>query len=289
MRLSRTLRLRLYNSHDGHHHFFSRHPLSGTKSVAKSRHSQSFQEHAMLNWAARYYPIIRILKTHGLFENASLLEIGSGPIGIGRFRKVPFVGCDIEFPIPPVWPMTPLVTSAAQLPMNDHAFDVVVASDVLEHVPPQLRGSVICESLRVARKLVIFGFPCGQLAWDSDKALLDTYAGAELPPPGWLVEHMETTFPGAELFRRLDGWDIRQVGNENLRFHSWLMRREMSTKFVRASSIALRAMPFLVQALLRLADHPPFYRQIFVLERQRSPSSMTERPAESIHSSSLQV
>src|SRR5579871_5428492 len=119
----------------------------------------------MLNWAARYYPILRILKSHDLLNHGSLLEIGSGPIGIGRFRKVPFVGCDISFPIQPQWPMKPIVASAAELPMEDNEFDVVVASDVLEHVPPHLRETVISEALRVARKLVVFGFPCGRLAW----------------------------------------------------------------------------------------------------------------------------
>jgi hypothetical protein len=224
----------------------------------------------MLNWAARYYPIIRILKRHGLFANASLLEIGSGPIGIGRFRKVPFVGCDISFPIPAEWPMKPVVASAAELPMKDHEFDVVVASDVLEHVPPILRENVIRESLRVARKLVIFGFPCGQLAWESDKSLFDTYVRQGRSAPEWLVEHMETTFPGPEVLQDRNGWHTRQIGNESLRFHSWMMRREMSGEFVRASSIAMRTVPFLVEALLGMADHPPFYRQIFVLARQAS-------------------
>ncbi len=53
----------------------------------------------MLNWAARYYPIIRILKTYGLYDSASLLEIGSESIGIGRFRKVPFIGVIFYFPL----------------------------------------------------------------------------------------------------------------------------------------------------------------------------------------------
>jgi len=219
----------------------------------------------MLNWAARYYPIIRTLKVHGLFEDASLLEIGSGPIGIGRFRKVPFVGCDISFPFQPAWPMTPITASATQLPIKDKEFDVVIASDVLEHISPDLRKTVIGESLRVARKLAIFGFPCGPLAWESDQALLHDYINAKLQPPSWLTEHMEASFPGPELLQQVDGWEIQQIGNESISFHSWLMRKEMSRSFVRASSIVMRAVPSLVEALLRKADRAPFYRQIFVL------------------------
>jgi hypothetical protein len=222
----------------------------------------------MLNWAARYYPIIRILKAHGLFESASLLEIGSGPVGIGYFRKLPFVGCDISFPYEPVWPMTPVVASAAELPFQDGEFDVVLASDVLEHVPPDLRKKVIDESLRVARKLVIFGFPCGKLAWDSDKALFDFYLRAGVPAPEWLTEHMEAQFPEPELIETIKNWKVQRQGNESLRFHSWLMRREMSFRFVRISSAAMRATPALVESLLQRADRKgPFYRQIFALRR----------------------
>jgi len=222
----------------------------------------------MLNWAARYYPIVRILKTHGLFHDGSLLEIGSGAVGIGRFRKLPFVGCDISFSLPPEWPMTPVTASAAQLPMRDKQFDVVVASDVLEHVPPEFRQAVVAESLRVARKLVIFGFPCGQLAWQSDQALFNAYLNAKRSPPPWLAEHMDSPFPGPEIIQQADGWDVQQTGNENIRFHSWLMAKEMTSgRFVRASSIAMRRAPLLLEAMLRKADRSPFYRQIFVLSR----------------------
>src|ERR1700761_6790925 len=157
----------------------------------------------MLNWAARYYPIVRILKAHGLFKKASLLEIGSGATGIGRFRKVPFVGCDLSFAHAPAWPMTAITASAAQLPMKDQQFDVILASDILEHIPPQLRQTVIQESMRVARKLVIFAFPSGQLAWESDKALVNVYRASNQAPPEWLMEHMDAPFPGDELFQKL--------------------------------------------------------------------------------------
>ena len=124
----------------------------------------------MLNWAARYFPILRALKQHGLLENGTILEIGSGPFGIGTFRKVPFTGCDLSFAAPAQWPMTQMEASAADLPVADLSFDVVLASDVLEHIPPSLREQVIRESLRVARRLVIFGFPSGKAAHAADES-----------------------------------------------------------------------------------------------------------------------
>jgi hypothetical protein len=226
----------------------------------------------LLNWAARYYPIIRTLKAHALYDSGSLLEIGSGPIGIGRFRNVPFVGCDISFPSIPKPPMTPVVASAAELPFKDNEFDVVLASDVLEHIPTELRQKVISEALRVARKLVIFGFPCGELAWKSDQDLMAAYVRSRRTPPAWLSEHLEAAFPEPDVFnpKQIDGWDLKQFGNESIAFHSWMMRREMSLTFVIFSSGILRLAPTLVEFLLGKADAAPFYRQIFALNSRES-------------------
>lgn len=223
----------------------------------------------MLNWAARYYPILRVLKQHGLLSAGSVLEIGSGPFGLGTFRKVPFVGCDLSFPpMPPDSLMTPVVASAAELPFEGSSFDAVVASDILEHVGANLRARVISESLRVARRLVVFGFPSGAPAHEADAALRDFYAKKSVEVPAWLEEHMLEQFPEQDLFRDLPDWKVEQFGNENIDFHSWMMRQETHNTFVRASFAFRRFAPRLLERLLRRADKPPYYRQIFVLSRQ---------------------
>jgi len=223
----------------------------------------------MLNWAARYYPILRALEQHGLLSSGPILEIGSGPVGLGTFRKVPFVGCDLSFPEPPPhWPMTPVVASATDLPFADSSFDAVVASDVLEHIPPELRTTVISESLRVARRLAIFGFPCGSEAYEADRTLREVYLNKNLEVPVWLDEHMLAPFPDKTLFGALPGWNVVHFGNENVAFHSWMMRWEMRPLFVRASNVCRKLAPKILQTLLRRADSEPYYRQIFVLSRQ---------------------
>ena len=163
--------------------------------------------------------------------------------------------------------MTPVIASAVQLPFQDNEFDITVTSDVMEHIPPEMRKKVIGESLRVARKLAIFGFPCGQVAWESDRSLHSAYVDANMTPPGWLTEHMEAPFPEPKLFADIDGWQIQQFGSESITFHSWMMRKEMSLLFVLLSSIGLRAAPYVMEAWLRKADRDPYYRQIFALRR----------------------
>lgn len=119
----------------------------------------------MLNWAARYYPILRALGP-SFTEQDSLLEIGAGPFGIGRYRRVSFVGCDLSFPSHPRPPMLPLLASATALPFRSESFAGVVLSDVLEHIPPDQRTRVIEEALRVTQKIAIFGFPSGPTAFE---------------------------------------------------------------------------------------------------------------------------
>src|ERR1700690_3187476 len=139
----------------------------------------------MLNWAARYFPILRKLKPQ-LSKSDSLLEIGSGSIGIGKFYRAPFVGCEINFLLTPRPPMLPVMASATSLPFDDKSFAGVVVSDVLEHVPLDQRMTVIREAVRVARKIAIFGFPSGTTAHEYDVKLAKRYDRSPQGRPVWM-------------------------------------------------------------------------------------------------------
>lgn len=221
----------------------------------------------MLNWAARYFPIIRLLRRSGV-DGGSILEIGSGPCGLAYFYKRPVTGCDVHFSSRPRAPMRPAIAWATRLPFRDFSFDGVVASDMLEHVEPLQRPDVIREALRVARTVVVFGFPCGARAQALDEALLNEYRRLRRTPPDWLLEHMEIPFPKPELFDELpDGWRVEKFGNEHLRFHYWMVRREMRMRWNHVFTACLNLSPRAIELALRLADREPCYRQIFVIAR----------------------
>ncbi len=218
----------------------------------------------MLNWAARYFPILRVLEQYKIH---SILEIGSGSVGIGKFYRAPFVGCDVSFLFQPKAPMLPVVATGTQLPFGDRAFDAVVVSDVLEHVPPSFRIDVIREALRVARKVAIFGFPSGTEAFQYDCRLAETYDSKQQARPVWLQEHMQHPFPAANLFDELQcQWTVTSFGNENVDFHLWVMRKEMHRGWNYLFGVLLTVMPRMVASLLRRADHEPYYRKIVVLQ-----------------------
>jgi hypothetical protein len=168
--------------------------------------------------------------------------------------------------------MTQLAASAADLPLPDRSFDIVLASDILEHIPPDLRTKVIKEAARVADKLIIFGFPCGEAAHNLDRALRQKYLNKNQPVPGWLEEHMVASFPEPELFDHLPNWKVAHFANESLRFHQWMMRAEMNHLFVRVTRKLVRIAPKPIEIFLKCFDGSPSYRQIFVLTRTDSTS-----------------
>lgn len=220
----------------------------------------------MLNRAARFFPILRELRST-LPQGGTLLEVGSGSLGLGEFWAASFVGCDIAFSSTPVKNMRAVRCSGHQLPFRDRAFDAIVLSDVMEHVPPGYRQQVVTEALRVAGKIVIFGYPCGPAAFELDQKLYRDYLSQDLKPPVWLEEHMLHAFPDEDLFIELPaGWKKkRTIPNESLQFHYWMMRTEMFRLWNYCLRIALRIVPALVERCLRQADREPSYRKVFVL------------------------
>jgi len=174
-----------------------------------------------------------------------------------------------------------VAADARALPFPDAAFDVVVALDLLEHVPSGDRPRVLGELARTARLRLIVGCPTGPAALEVDRRLArmldrrgESYAGS------WLEEHLEHGFPeSSELAALLGEYGrVRLLANENVRTHELLMRAEMTRRPRRLTDAVDRLLqPVLmnrgrawqapVVALLRGFDRGAPYRTIAVVDR----------------------
>lgn len=164
--------------------------------------------------------------------------------------------------------MQAVICSGSELPFEDASFAAAIASDVMEHIAPRERKRVIAEILRVARDVAVFGYPCGPDAFAIDKKLYGDYRRRGMTVPTWLEEHMVHPFPDVDLFSNLpSGWKARVIPNESLRFHYWMMRKEMQWSVDRLFRLGLLVMPGIIKLLLKQADQEPAYRKIFILTR----------------------
>jgi SAM-dependent methyltransferase len=242
----------------------------GLRGAATNDHQGSWHvegDFDLIDHAVRYLPILRLLRTASGGTDA-VLEIGSGAYGLGEYYPNQFVGCDVKFDEKPRPPMRPVVASASKLPFPDACFDAVIASDVLEHVHPDARPDVLREAVRVARKIVVVGFPCGPRAYTLDQRLFARYQHFGRPVPPWLEEHMLHLFPDERVFEGLDPrWRVQAFGNDNLYFHEWLLRRMMNNLWMRFFRLVEKLPRRLLEHVLRLADHGACYRRIFAATR----------------------
>jgi hypothetical protein len=185
--------------------------------------------------AVRYRPVVELIRREDPDQTWRILDVGAGDVGVGAFLPGwRVVGLDRSAattrrpPGPFVW------ANALSLPSANEAWDVVTCVDVLEHVAPRHRSDVIDELLRVGRRCVIIGFPCGAVAARADQAFADLLAHAGRPLPEWLIEHLRYPHPDTALIeaalRRVHparGAQLQMFFNESLRIqrtHRFLAR-----------------------------------------------------------------
>ncbi len=241
----------------------------------------------MLNQLLRYSGVVPLIAELG---RGRLLDVGSGSESIA-----PRLG--------PGWTVTAVdrsfddygtaagpsgnaaehvVADAADLPFADRSFDVVLALDVLEHVPPQRRAAVLGEIARVAARRAIVACPAGAAALAADRRLADRYRRAGRPLPGWLQEHLDNGFPEPhELVAALAPFGrVTLRRNENARFHerlmaterrpragvlAWHLSRVLAPAGRDAGAASALARPLV--GALRGFDRSPAYRAVAVLDR----------------------
>jgi hypothetical protein len=80
--------------------------------------------------------------------------------------------------------------SILDMPFEENHFDVVITNDTLEHIPRNQRKKAISELIRIAKKGVIIGVPCGNTTKKYEKFVLKLGLWLKRDMR-WLKEHEE--------------------------------------------------------------------------------------------------
>jgi SAM-dependent methyltransferase len=130
-----------------------------------------------------------------------ICEIGSGPVGIAAWTPLRVVGVEPEVDVSVHRPanLELIQADGSQIPLEDESFPAVVAVDVLEHVSPTTRATIVREMIRITRprgRVILMG-PTGRAAAEGDEKVLARLRakGASGGSERWFSEHAANGLP----------------------------------------------------------------------------------------------
>jgi len=212
--------------------------------------------------ALRYLPIINDLKK---YPEGTILDVGSGSLGITPYLKRNVTGVDVTFYPPYSKLLTRIKGTATKLPFKNQSFDYVLCVDTLEHVPPKFRSQVIRELLRVAKVKVYLVNPCDEPARIEDNFInnyLITYKAIKDP---YLSEHIRYGQPKSYEITSIipANYSILIKPLTNIYLHRLILIFQFSSnrimKFI-SSVIFILLIP-----LFNCINFQPTYRKLFVI------------------------
>ena len=173
---------------------------------------------------------------------------------------------DITFDARPDSGMTPVQGSAFTLPFPDDTFDLVLASDVLEHLHVAARPTAIRELERVCSGRLVVGYPRGASSERADRQIAQALVRRGVPVPPWLSEHFEAPYPvAAEVCGALSESSriVSVTGNTNTRLHRFVILGELG-RFGRI--LAALDHPAMLRRFGTLLDLGSTYREIVTID-----------------------
>ncbi|MFN8659132.1 MAG: class I SAM-dependent methyltransferase [Candidatus Obscuribacterales bacterium] len=88
--------------------------------------------------------------------------------------------------------------NAAEIPVADHAYQCVVAVDLIEHIEPSRRALVLEECARVSSEVLVLNYPASESRSAQElvlrltgNSLIRQHVEWELPDSGWVMKRLE--------------------------------------------------------------------------------------------------
>lgn len=223
--------------------------------------------------ALRYIPVVNEIKKLGKYS--TVLDVGSGGLGIAPYLKRKATGIDLKFNPPFHENLERIKASANKIPFADDVYDAVVSVDAFEHMNEKERQKAVSEMLRVAKKLVVIAVPSGKLAYLQDKKLSKLYKKKFGKKYKFFEEQLSLGLPEEKEFAeyitisaeklKID-IKLKMLNNENLALREFLMKGWITRNIF--ANIFFRKVLLLFIPLFTKMNHPPVYRKIFIITKK---------------------
>lgn len=187
---------------------------------------------------------------------------------------------------------------ATNMELKDETYDIVISTDVLEHIPRDKKVDFVKECIRVSRDAVIIAAPFNTACVDEAEHLTNDF-NKKLFGQGqpWLEEHFEQTKPELSLIEKVlqkEKLEYEIIGTGNL--YNWMLGTH--TNLIEAKNgLGHREIENINrrfnEAILTSGDMmPPYYRH-FVVVFKRKPQQKVRNQIKALmtptvdHSSNL--
>ncbi|MGY2875216.1 hypothetical protein ACVW00_002406 [Marmoricola sp. URHA0025 HA25] len=173
--------------------------MSAPVAVRRSSRFRVAKALALLRWQPDQWRRMTLTAAQVPQDAVRVLDVG------GRGRQMASLLRPAEVTSVNVEPPADVVLASGEsLPFPDGAFDVVLSTDVLEHVPSGGRAAHVAELIRVSRRRVVLCWPLGSTEKDAAERRLQAQLRAELGLSlDFLEEHLRYGLPREEQVRAM--------------------------------------------------------------------------------------
>lgn len=159
---------------------------------------------------SRFFFLADILRQayEGTDTTVSILDVG----GASEFLEQQLKACGIRYaltvldvlPKPKGLESEYIQADATKMTLEDGSFDVVVSTDVIEHIPQDLKRNFITECVRVSKHFCVIAGPFDTTGVNEAEVVVNDFnKGLFGVGQGWLEEHFQYGKPSIQLFESL--------------------------------------------------------------------------------------